>query len=466
LFTARIHSTAARLENPATVRSNVLFRLSQYKPSLAISVWLLGLTQIIGYGTLYYGFASLAEDMAASFRWPVFWIFGAFSLALLTSGLIAPQVGRRVDRHGAAQVMTFGSLAAAGSLAWTALAPNPLVFVAGLVAMQLASTLVFYDAAFAQLVQKGGSTSGRLITLLTLIAGFASTIFWPLTVSLKAWFSWREILVIFAGLNLAICAPTHFWLTRQHAHPTSLTEAHDGKSAPAHASDGSLPQELWPRAMFLVTWGFALTGFLLMAILAQMVPLLTAMGLGSASVMVSALFGPSQVVIRFANMTLGSGQHPLRVTLIMAVLLPLAALVLAFSAPSVAGAVVFATILGFASGLKSIVQGTLPLELFGRTGYATRLGKMAAVRLLLAAIAPFVLAYLMQLLGPSTALLLISSTGVLGLVALVEVARLNRVHAAARVRSQGHAEQAVFSSTDPPWRSAAPSASAHRQPQD
>src|SRR5262245_56476855 len=320
--------------------------------------------------------------MAASFGWPVFWIFAALSLALLTSGLIAPLVGRRVDRHGAAQVMTVGSIAAAGSLLWSAAAPNPAVFIGGLIAMQLASTLVFYDAAFAQLVQKGGSSSGRLIVLLTMIAGFASTIFWPLTVGLKAWFSWREIFVIFAGLNLAICTPTHFWLTRQHGHPTALTGSHEVMPTVAALEEGSLPEELRPRALFLVTWGFALTGFLLMAILAQMVPLLTAMRLGSASVLVSALFGPSQVVMRFANMTLGSGRHPLHVTLIMAVLLPLAPLVLAWSAPSITGAVLFATILGFASGLKSIVQGTLPLKLFGASGYGARLGKIALVRLL------------------------------------------------------------------------------------
>src|SRR5262245_60322137 len=83
---------------------------------------------------------------------------------------------------------------------WTALAPNAFVFAVGLTAMQLASTLVCYDAAFAQLVQKGGPTPGRLIVYLTLIAGFASTIFWPLTAGLKATFGWREILLIFAAL--------------------------------------------------------------------------------------------------------------------------------------------------------------------------------------------------------------------------------------------------------------------------
>ena len=80
-------------------------------PNLTISVWLLGFTQIIGYGTLYYGFATLAEGMASSLGWPVSWVFGAFSLSLLAGAVIAPAVGRRIDRHGAAKVMAVGSLA-------------------------------------------------------------------------------------------------------------------------------------------------------------------------------------------------------------------------------------------------------------------------------------------------------------------------------------------------------------------
>ena len=101
-------------------------------PSFTISVWLLGFTQIIGYGALYYGFAILAEDIAISLKWPVSWVFGTFSLSLLAGGVIAPTVGRRIDRHGAAKVMAVGSVAAAGSLLLTAWAPNPVVFVMGL----------------------------------------------------------------------------------------------------------------------------------------------------------------------------------------------------------------------------------------------------------------------------------------------------------------------------------------------
>ena len=224
-------------------------------------------------------------------------------------------------------------------------------------------------------------------------------------------------------MNIAFCFPVHLWLARAGTAPVSHLAPQAGMDSTA-SQVRLLPEHLQPRALFLVTWGFALSGFVLMAILAQMVPLLKVMGIGSASVIVAALFGPAQVLIRFANMVLGSERSPLAVTVLVAVLLPFSVLLLSASAPLMVGAVAFSLILGFASGLKSIVQGTLPLALFGAAGYASRLGKMAAVRLVLAAIAPFVLAYLLEAVGPSLALVILALVGLAGLTCFIGVARL------------------------------------------
>ena len=113
----------------------------------AAIVWLLGASQILGYGTLYYSFAILAEDIAASFAWPVAWLYGSFSLALLFGGIVAPIVGSRIDRHGAGVVMALGSVISAITLLGAALASNAIVFTLALAAMQMASALVLYDAA-------------------------------------------------------------------------------------------------------------------------------------------------------------------------------------------------------------------------------------------------------------------------------------------------------------------------------
>lgn len=385
----------------------------------AVIVWPLGVSQIVGYGTLYYSFSILAGDAAAAFGWPVSWLYGSFSLGLLAGAFIAPEAGRRIDRHNAGRVMAAGSVVCAATLAIAAGAPNGAVFAAAMVASQIAATLVLYDAAFAALVQASGPEARKRITQLTLIAGFASTIFWPFTSWLHAIFDWREVYFGFAAANLVVCLPIHVLLLRHQVHARRRATA----LPPPPATHAEVPPERQRRTMWLVTLGFALSGFALSAVLAQMVPLLVAFGLGGSALVVSTLFGPSQVLIRFGNMMLGARRHPIAAALAALALIPLALLVLTVSAPLTIGAVVFAILLGFGSGLKSIVQGTLPLALFGSHAYGARLGRMASVRQALAAVAPFTLAFLMEQAGPAFALAAVAAVGLVGFGCLVEVAR-------------------------------------------
>jgi len=387
---------------------------------LAAVVWLLGITQIVGYGTLYYGFAIIAPDIAGEFGLPLSSVYGGFSLALLAGGAVAPYAGRLIDRHGAARVMAAGSVGAAAALGGMALAPGLAGLTAGLLAVEVVGTLVLYDAAFAHLVQTAGGDARRRITHLTLIAGFASTLFWPLTAMLDAALTWREVIGVFAAMNLLLCLPAHVWLARAGTRPA---EGAAGAGAGSEVDETPLPAALQRRAMVLVAVGFALAGFLLSAILAQMVPMLTALGIGSA-VTVGALFGPAQVLVRFVNMAAGAGCHPLTITILAAALMPVAVLLLAATAPQVVGAVLFVVLLGFGSGLSSIVRGTLPLALFGRSGYGARLGRMASARLLLTSVAPFAMAFIGDLSGPSIALAAMAAVGLFGLVAFIAVARL------------------------------------------
>ena len=167
--------------------------------------------------------------------------------------------------------------------------------------------------------------------------------------------------MLFAAANLLVCLPAHLVLSRavraaRTAPPPGMTGTPAGS---AHPPERPLPPHLQRRAMVLLAAGFSLGGFMLSAILAQMVPLLGALGMGGSAVLVSALFGPSQVLVRFVNMVAGQERHPIVATLVCTALFPVAAAVLLVSAPSVAGAAAFAVILGFGSGLKSIVQGTL-----------------------------------------------------------------------------------------------------------
>ncbi len=353
----------------------------------------LGVTQNIGYGTLYYSFSILAPDMARDLGLPNEWIFGALSVALLIGGFSAPWLGSMFDRVGAGRVMAIGSVIAAFALVACAFAPNRTSYLVALIGIEVAANLVQYGAAFALLVQLRPSVAQKSITYLTLIAGFASTMFWPITTALHEHLSWQNVYLVFAALNLLICAPIHAWLSRGAPTARAMTS-----TPPAKVVGLVMPEHKRLSFVLMVT-GFSLMSLVGAAMLVHMVPILSGLGLGTSAALVGAVFGPSQVLSRLINMVIGKNLNPLHLALIAAALIPFGALVLVVSAPAVAGAIVFAMIFGMGNGLLSIVTGTLPLALFGSDGYGKLQGKMMAARLILSALAPFALAISMENIG-------------------------------------------------------------------
>jgi MFS family permease len=392
-------------------------------------VWALGTTQIIGYGTLYYAFSILAASIAQDLNWSLEWVYGAFSAALLAGGLLAPISGGWIDRFGAGRVMALGSVAAALALAGIALAPDRAFFVLGLVAIEAVSTLVLYDSAFAALAQIAGADAKRRIGQLTLIGGFASTLFWPLTAWLLEFLTWREIYLLFAGLHLLLCMPLHMLLIARRLGPA--LESVERAVPAGREVQGSLPAAARRRAFLLLLAGFSAGGFVLSAVLVHMVPVLGGLGLGAGAVLVGSLFGPAQVLGRLVNMVLGRDLPSTRLAVLSAGLLPAAIALLLLTAPWLPAALLFAVVLGLGSGLVSIVRGTVPLELFGSRGYGAVLGKITAVRLVVTAGAPFAFALLLEGVGPASALWGMAAIGLLGMLALVALARLSAAAAQA-----------------------------------
>jgi hypothetical protein len=287
--------------------------------------------------------------------------------------------------------------------------------VAALIAVEVASNLVQYGAAFALLVQLRPATAQRSITYLTLIAGFASTIFWPITTLLHAHLSWQNVYLIFAALNLFVCLPLHAWLARgTQARSSAAREV-------VQSVEGLLPPERRRTGFILMVAGFSLMALINSAILVHMLPLLSGLGLGASAALIGTLFGPSQVLSRFINMIFGRNLSAVYLATIAAVLLPAGVFSLTLSAPSIPGAIIFAMIFGMGSGLMSIVTGTLPLALFGSDGYGKLQGKMSAARLIVSAIAPFCLALSMDWIGVLSSLLIVAGIGTLASTAFFAI---------------------------------------------
>ena len=317
--------------------------------------------------------------------------------------------------------MTVGSLAAAGGLVLCASANSAPMLAVGLVAIEATAIVVQYEAAFAALVQLTGSDANRRITHLTLIAGFASTIFWPLTSYLHDVMSWRDVYLWYAGLHALLCFPIHLWIARQPRvrRPDAVPVSNGSAQKYSSANEER-------RAFGLLLVGFSLVGFVMSALLVHMIPLLTSLGLGSMSAVVGAVFGPAQVFSRVVNMGFGKQLHPLRLAIISAAMITFALSLLAVASPWLAAGFFFSAMFGLGSGLTSIVRGTVPLALFGPDGYGARVGKLTAGKLILSSIAPFAFALVLENFGTAGGLSLLIGVSLIAIVALWTIDRQGR----------------------------------------
>ena len=72
----------------------------------------LSFTEVTSWGILYYAFSVFLTPMQDELGWSIAQMTGAYSAAILVSGLAAIPVGRWLDRHGPRLLMTAGSIAA------------------------------------------------------------------------------------------------------------------------------------------------------------------------------------------------------------------------------------------------------------------------------------------------------------------------------------------------------------------
>ena len=346
----------------------------------------LGITQIIGWGSLYYSITVLAGAMAASLDCNSAWVFGAFSASLAASGLAAPAAGRAIDRLGGRAVLCAGSLLAALALVVIALAPSLPVFYAGWLLAGIAMACCLYDAAFPSLSQLAGEHYRRALTALTLFGGLASTAFWPLAWQLERSFDWRTALLGFALMHILICFPLHRWgLPKIPAKPVPLSSASETPKTTLSTAQR--------RCLILLAAAFTLNAFVFSAIGAHVVGALSAAtGEATKAVWIASLIGPLQVTGRILEFGFARHMSAVRVGLASFTATALAMLLLWAAGWQSWLPYAFVVLYGSANGVMTIVRGTVPAELFGRADYGQLMGHLARPAFFAKASAPMLIA--------------------------------------------------------------------------
>lgn len=371
----------------------------------------LGLVQILTWGSTFYLLAVLGDPIVQDTGWPRAAVTGGVSVGLLTSGLVAGYVGRMIATRGGRDVLLAGvGLLIVGLLALSAAPSLPLYFAAWVVlGCGMAASL--YEAAFSTLGALFGDRTRPAITTLTLLGGLASTICWPLSALLVEALGWRGTCMVYAALHLCVTLPLCRYGLPGLA-PTPLPQA-----LPLAA-----PRLKDPRFWCLAMWGVSVA-LIIGVISVHLISLLTASGLTLAtSVALGAMIGPSQVVARLLELA-GRGRHHPVVTQILSSVLICAGLAgLWQQIPASACMVAY----GAGAGLWSIARGTLLLELFGARDYAAATAQLALPVLIAAAAAPLVGAGLIEGFGAEGTLRLLAVATCVPLASAVVLALLLR----------------------------------------
>lgn len=355
----------------------------------------LGISQIIGYGTLMYAYAILLPHMAEDLGLRLSDVFGILSLGLFFGGLMSPVAGKLVDRYGGRWVMTIGSVVAAGAvLSLSRVESTPELFVAILLA-ESAGMFVLYNVAFASVARLNLSIPPqKSISIITLFGGVASTIFWPLTLALYTALGWQSTWVVLGIALLLTCVPIHFLALRG----TEITP--DSPPRSPRPNWPELTGSLRKQGMLWMVISFVCSGYIMGAVMTLWVTNVQDLGHSATlAALAGAVIGPFKTVGRFFEMVVSRNLYP-RATYALSLGLMFAGfsvlLVVGFTLP---GLMLAAALYGMGDGIKTIARGTLPLALFGAKGYGARLGWISFVQMGINASAPFAFAWLTQAYG-------------------------------------------------------------------
>jgi predicted MFS family arabinose efflux permease len=371
----------------------------------------LGSAQTLAWASSYYLPAMLAAPMARDIGISTPTVFAAFSMALVVSALLGPYAGRAIDRWGGRPGLIGTNVVFALGLAGLGLAPNATVLFAAWLVMGVGMGSGLYEAGFAALVRLYGRDSRNVITGITLIAGFASTVGWPLSTLLESQVGWRGACFAWALLHLLVGIPLNALLPKAEAQPTGIA------ADPAQADDPAPPPKRHRRAAFILAFVFAATWFVSTAMAAHLPQLLQAGGATLATaVAVGALIGPAQVGGRLLEFGVLRRVHPLLSARLAAMMHPVGAVTLTLAgAPAAA---LFAVLHGAGNGILTIAKGTLPLALFGPQAYGHRQGLLMVPARIAQALAPWLFGIFLERWGAGS-LWLSAGLGLLAFLALL-----------------------------------------------
>ena len=376
--------------------------IDRESPDRRIVVAALGITQILAWGSTFYLLGVLANEIARNTGWSYDWVTSGVSIGLLVAGAVSPRVGRAISKWGGRSTLGISAILLAAGLLLLGSAQSIAWYLVAWLILGVGMGCGLTDAAFSTLGSIYGEDARGPITALTLFAGFASTVCWPLSAYLIEHLGWREACFIYAAIQIGVALPV-LLLALPRGSPIPPPRDDEG----ARSGTTLAPGELSTFALLAVVLTLSAAILSMMGI--HLLPLLQARGLElSVAVGLGAIVGPSQVGARMVEMLIGRHYHPIWTMISSAVLVAAGTALLFAAFPTYFVAVV---LYGAGNGLGSIARGTLVLALFGSSRYSVLMGRLALPILMSMALSPFLAATAFQAGGANLTLGLITLLG-------------------------------------------------------
>lgn len=381
----------------------------------------LALTRIIGWGSTFYSPSVLVSALGREIGLNAEIVFGGITILLITGALVAPAIGRVLDRDGTRRSMCIGAVVCALGLGVLSQAQGPVSYLASWFVIGLGHALSLANTGNVTIAQLMGDRTRRVIGLMMLVTGLASSVFWPLTAALMDAFGWRATLLVFAAMQLAIVLPIYAAIPRYRREPAPSAEP----EAASVGERGRVAPAARRTAFWLVALAFSASGLVSWGLPLHLITLFQEAGLTQAeAVWIATLSGPATLAARAIDATFGERLPAEKVALYGLLLGPVACLALSLIPMTITAAAMFVTLFSAALGVISIARATLPLALFGRNGFAVMLGKLAVPQNLAFAAAPLLFAVLVERIGANSTLIVSAVIQAIGFVAMLALVRM------------------------------------------
>lgn len=200
---------------------------------------LLGLLTIVAYGSWFYGFGVLLDDLRVDLDTGLGLLTAGYALAQLLTGVLGMAAGRLLDRRGAAVPLAIGSIAGPGLLIVASLATHPVHFA---VAFGMGGGVIgatgFYHLTQTVVARLAPGHEARAIARLTIWGAFSSPLLIPATELARATMGWRWTLRLAAVTVAAVSGVAAMFVdphrrTRSvHASPTPISALRTAWSDP------------------------------------------------------------------------------------------------------------------------------------------------------------------------------------------------------------------------------------------